>query len=89
MDAHLGVSALVCQALSSAGVSVTAVISGGDDHHEAQMLCMAHGAKGVMTGSPAAVMMGLDEGGWDFILDTVGGIRVHEAAKRMLKNGGK
>ena len=34
-------------------------------------------------------MLSLDEGGWDFILDTKGGQRVYDAAKRILKNGGR
>ncbi len=89
MDAHTGVGALVCQSMARAGVNVTALIGGGEEHHEAQSMCMAHGAKGVLTGSPAAVMMGLDEGGWDFVLDTQGRQRVYDAAKRMLKDGGK
>ena len=89
MDAHTGISAMICQAMSSAGVSVTAVIGGGDDHHEAQTLCMAHGARGVLTGSPAAVLLGLDESGWDFVLDTQGSQRVYNAAKRILKDDGK
>jgi NADPH:quinone reductase-like Zn-dependent oxidoreductase len=89
MDAHTGVAALVCQAMSRAGVNITAVIGGGDDHHEAQTACMAHGASGVLTGSPAAVMLGLDEGGWDYIFDTQGRQRAYDAAKRILKDGGK
>ena len=50
---------------------------------------MANGARGVLTGSPAAVMLQLDEDGWDFIFDTVGGQRVYDTAKRILKSGGK
>lgn len=89
MGAHEGVSAMICQELSRAGVSVTAVISGGEDAFQAQTACMANGARGVLTGSPAAVMLGLDEGGWDFVLDTQGGQRIYDAAKRLLKNDGK
>ena len=89
MDAHRGVSALVCQEMSRAGVHVTALIGGGAAHHDDQTMCMAHGARGVMTGSAAAVMFGLDEDGWDFILDTQGGERISEAAHRLLKDGGK
>ena len=88
-DAHTGISALICQAMSRAGVNVTAIIGGGEEHHDAQSLCMAHGAKGVLTGSPAAVMLGLDESGWDFVLDTQGGQRAYDAAKRVLRDGGK
>lgn len=53
------------------------------------MRCMANGAKGVLTGSPAAVMFSLEEGGWDYVVDTMGGERVYDAAKRMLREGGK
>ena len=89
VDAHTGVSALVCQAMSGAGVHVTAIIGGGEDHHEAQTLCMDNGAKGVLTGSPAAVMMAMEESGWDVVLDTQGKQRSFDAAKRCLKDGGK
>jgi NADPH:quinone reductase-like Zn-dependent oxidoreductase len=87
MGAHEGVCALVCQEMSRAGVHVTAVIHGGEDAYAAQSACMANGARGVLTGSPAAVMLGLDEGGWDFVLDTQGGQRIYDAAKRLLKPG--
>ncbi|ORY34019.1 hypothetical protein BCR39DRAFT_518148 [Naematelia encephala] len=89
MDAHAGLPAVICQLLARAGVSITAVIQGGEQHHAAQTACMVHGARGVLTGSPAAVLLGLDEGGWDFILDTQGGQRIYDAAKRILKDGGK
>ena len=89
MDAHKGVAALVCQEMSRAGVHVTALIGGGEDHHDNQTLCMAHGARGVLTGSPAAVMFGLDEDGWDVVLDTQGGERILDAAKRILKDGAR
>jgi NADPH:quinone reductase-like Zn-dependent oxidoreductase len=87
-DAHQGIPALICQELARAGVHVTALVSGGQDHHSAQRLCMAHGAKGVLTGKPAAVMNGLDEG-WDFIVETQGGQNAYDAARRILKDGGK
>lgn len=89
MGAHEGVPALVCQEMSRAGVNVTAVISGGEGVHDAQTACMQNGARGVLTGSPAGMMLALDEGGWDFVLDIHGGQRVYDAAKRLLKNGGK
>ncbi|ORX36688.1 hypothetical protein BD324DRAFT_626824 [Kockovaella imperatae] len=89
MDANAGIAALICQEMSRAGVNVTALIPGGEDTHEAQTACMANGARGVLIGSPAAVILSLDEGGWDFIFDTAGGQRVYEAAKRILKNGAR
>ncbi|WVF71478.1 hypothetical protein IAT40_006284 [Kwoniella sp. CBS 6097] len=89
MDAHTGIAALVCQELSRSGVHVTAVIPGGDDSHDAHRLCLANGARGVLMGSPASVMLNLEEMAWDYVFDTHGGQRVYDAARRMLKDGGK
>ncbi|OCF74644.1 hypothetical protein I204_05024 [Kwoniella mangroviensis CBS 8886] len=89
LNAHQGVAALVCQEMSRNGVNITAVIPGGDDSHEHHKACMDNGAKGVLMGSPAAVMLSLEEGAWDYVFDTVGGSRVSDAARRLLKDGGK
>lgn len=89
MDAHMGIPALMCQEMARLGVSVMAVISGGDDHAASQHACMAHGAKGVLTGSPAAVLLGLEPAQFDIIVDTRGGPKVVEAAKRALVDGGR
>ncbi|WWD17310.1 hypothetical protein CI109_101750 [Kwoniella shandongensis] len=89
MNAHIGIGALICQELSRAGVNVTAVIAGGDDSHDAHRQCLANGAKGVLMGSPAAVMINMEESGWDLVFDDRGGQRVYDTARRMLKDGGK
>ena len=89
MNAHEGIPALVCQEMSRAGVHVTAIIPGGEASYAAQSACMANGARGVLTGSPAAVMLTLDESGWDFVLDTQGGQRIYDAARKILKNGAR
>ncbi|WRT66364.1 uncharacterized protein IL334_003319 [Kwoniella shivajii] len=89
MNAHTGIAALVCQEMSRAGVNITAVIPGGDESHENHRACLNNGAKGVLMGSPAAVMLNMEENAWDYVFDTVGGLRVYDAAKRMLKDGGK
>ncbi|WVQ99409.1 hypothetical protein IAU59_006542 [Kwoniella sp. CBS 9459] len=89
MDAHTGIAALVCQELSRAGVHVTAVIPGGDDSHDAHRLCLSNGARGVLMGSPASVMLNMEEMAWDYVFDTHGGQRVYDAARKMLKDGGK
>lgn len=89
MDANLGVQALMCQEMSRAGVAVTAVIGGGEGHAEAQAACMTNGARGVLTGSPAAVLLSLDEGIFDLVVDTRGGVAVDEAARRALTDGGR
>lgn len=88
-DPHRGVTALMCQELSRSGTHVTALISGGDDHHSAQSFCMLHGAKGVLTGRPASVMNQLEENAFDLVIDTQGGQNAYDAAKRILKDGGK
>nr|ODN88342.1 hypothetical protein L203_02955 [Cryptococcus depauperatus CBS 7841] len=88
-DAHIGVAALVCQQMARAGVHVTAVIPGGNGSHDAYMKCLEHGAKGVLMGSPTAVMINMEESGYDFVFDTHGGQRVYDAARRLLREGGK
>ncbi|KAL7421576.1 hypothetical protein Q5752_003345 [Cryptotrichosporon argae] len=87
LDAHIGVAALVCQALNRSGVCVTAIIPGGDA--EAQARCMSNGARGVLIGSAVAVMHGLEEDIFEYVLDTIGGQRVYEAARRIIKDGGR
>ncbi|WVW83910.1 hypothetical protein I302_105932 [Kwoniella bestiolae CBS 10118] len=89
LNAHEGVAALVCQEMSRSGVNITAVIPGGDQSHEHHKLCIENGAKGVLMGSPAAVMLSLEEGAWDYVFDTVGGVRVGDAARRLLRDGGR
>ncbi|WVO22222.1 uncharacterized protein IAS62_003552 [Cryptococcus decagattii] len=89
INAHTGIAALICQAMSRAGVSVTAIIPGGDDSHDGHQKCIENGANGVLMGSPAAVMINLEENGYDFVFDTQGGQRVYDTARRALKNGGK
>lgn len=88
-DPHRGVTALMCQELSRSGTHVTALISGGDDHHNAQSSCMLHGAKGVLTGRPASVMNQLEDNSFDLVIDTQGGQVAYDAAKRILKDGGR
>ncbi|WWC61871.1 uncharacterized protein I303_104456 [Kwoniella dejecticola CBS 10117] len=88
INAHTGVAALVCQEMSRSGVNVTAVITGGEDSHGHHKQCLENGARGVLTGSPAAVMLNLEESAWDYVFDSMGGNRVAEAAKRLLKDGG-
>ncbi|WVQ72581.1 hypothetical protein IAR50_002139 [Cryptococcus sp. DSM 104548] len=89
LNAHTGIAALVCQEMSRAGVHVTAIIPGGEDAHENHQRCYDNGAKGVLTGSPAAVLINLEESGYDFVFDTQGGARVYDTARRVLKDGGK
>lgn len=89
LDAHHGIGALMCQLMSKSGVTITAVIPGGDHGHDVQAACMANGAKGVLIGDALTVMEGLDDNAWDFVLDSVGGRRAYEAARRILKEGGQ
>ena len=50
---------------------------------------MLHGAKGVLTGRPAAVMNQLEDNSFDLVIDTQGGQVAYDAAKRILKDGGR
>lgn len=79
----------MCQLLAKSGVTITAVIPGGNHDRDAQTECMANGAKGVLVGDALTVMEGLDDNAWDFVLDSVGGRRAFEAARRILKEGGQ
>lgn len=89
MDADTGIPALMCQEMARMGVSVVAIIPGGEGSGAAQAACMANGAKGVHIGSPAAVMLGLEEAVCDIVVDTRGGKKVTDAARRVLVNGGR
>jgi NADPH:quinone reductase-like Zn-dependent oxidoreductase len=83
MDAHEGVPALMCQEMARRGVIVTTVIP---DDIKAKVL--AHGASGGLVGSPAAALMSLDEAMVHLVVDTRGGTKVTQAAKRALVDGG-
>lgn len=89
MDAHEGIPALMCQELTRKGIAVTAVVSGGDGHAEAQAACMRFGARGVLTGSPVSVLKSLDEGIFHLVVDTHGSAGIYEAARRSLVDGGR
>lgn len=88
MDAHLGIPALFCQQMRRQGISVTAVIPGGDEHADAQTQAYENGARGCMTGLPSQVMNSLEEGLFDIVVDTRGGDKTYNAAVRVLAEGG-
>lgn len=88
MDAHLGIPALLCQQMRRQGISVTAVIPGGDEHADAQKQAYDNGARGCMTGLPSQVMNSLEEGLFDIVVDTRGGDKTYTAAVRVLAEGG-
>lgn len=88
MDAHLGIPALLCQQMRRQGISVTAVIPGGDEHADAQKQAYDNGARGCMTGLPSQVMNSLEEGLFDIVVDTRGGDKTYSAAVRVLVEGG-
>ncbi|WWC89329.1 uncharacterized protein L201_004250 [Kwoniella dendrophila CBS 6074] len=90
INAHEGIGALICQELSRSNVNIISIINGGTDSHENHKKSLENGSKGVLVGnSPATILLSLEENSYDFIYDNVGGQRVFEAAKRLLKNGGK
>lgn len=90
MDATAGGAALISQELARLGVAVTAVISGNDETSRvlAHAQCVAYGARAVFLGSPTAVMRRMDEGAFDIVVDTRGGPKIFEAARRILAEGG-
>lgn len=89
MDAHEGLPALFCQEMTRMGVVVTAVIPGGEEHAARHEAAMAYGARGVLTGSPASVMLSLPESLFAVVIDTVGGQATSDASRRALVDGGR
>lgn len=89
MDAHEGIAALMCQEMSRLGVAVTAIIPGGEGNEAAHAHSLANGARGVLTGSPAAVLLSLEEDQLHIIVDTRGGTKILTAAQHALVDGGR
>ncbi len=87
LDAHEGVGALVCQELSAQGINVIAhapaSILGAEDD------CWENGAREVFLDDDEVGMINdQHESGFEFVLDTVGGRRAYDAARRVLRTGG-
>jgi NADPH:quinone reductase-like Zn-dependent oxidoreductase len=86
LNAHEGVGALAAQELSSMGLHVIAhvpldVANAEDDAWE-------NGAKEVIADDPVAMINAQHESGFEFVLDTIGGRRIYDACRRVLRSNG-
>lgn len=86
LNAHEGVGSLVCQELSQNGIHVTAQVppyveSGEDDAWD-------NGASEVVVDEPVIMLNGQHESGFEFVLDTQGGRKIYDAARRVLRTNG-
>lgn len=88
MDAHVGIPALLCQQMRRQGISVTAVVPGGDSSPDATAQAYNNGARACLSGLPHQIMNGLEEGLFDVIVDTRGGEQTYVASARVLAEGG-
>jgi NADPH:quinone reductase-like Zn-dependent oxidoreductase len=86
LNAHEGVGALAAQELSSMGLHVIAqvpldVANAEDDAWE-------NGAKEVIADDAVAMINAQHESGFEFVLDTIGGRRIYDACRRVLRSNG-
>lgn len=86
MNAHEGVGALVCQELSQLGVHVVAQVP--VDVESSEDDAWDNGAREVVADDPVIMLNGQHESGFEIVLDTSGGRRVYDAARRVLRTNG-
>ncbi len=87
LNAHEGVGSLVCQELAANGVLVTAQVP--VDVDEAEEDAWNNGAREVLVGEPIPLINLQHESGFDYILDTVGGRKIYDASRRIMRTNGR
>lgn len=86
LNAHEGVGSLVCQELARLGVHVTAQVPPYVDTAEDD--AWDNGASEVFVDEPIVMLNGQHESGFEFVLDTQGGRRIYDAARRVMRSNG-
>jgi NADPH:quinone reductase-like Zn-dependent oxidoreductase len=86
MNAHEGVGALVCQELSQLGAHVVAQVP--VDVESSEDDAWDNGAREVVADDPVIMLNGQHESGFEIVLDTSGGRRIYDAARRVLRTNG-
>lgn len=86
LNAHEGVGALVAQELSSMGLHVIAHVP--LDVNNAEDDAWENGAKEVFADDAVAMINAQHESGFEFVLDTIGGRRIYDACRRVLRSNG-
>jgi NADPH:quinone reductase-like Zn-dependent oxidoreductase len=91
LQAHDGIGALVTQELTSLGVTVIAQVVPDqlEDEITAEERARLFGAAKVIVEEPLVALTGREESSCDFVIDTVGGRRIWEAARWALRDGGQ
>jgi NADPH:quinone reductase-like Zn-dependent oxidoreductase len=82
LNAHDGVGFLTMQEAANLGLIIVAQCP--DSISDGVALCEANGANEVVIGDPLWALNSLHESSFDLVLDTIGGRRVYDAAKRVL-----
>lgn len=85
-NAHEGVGALVCQELSQLGAHVVAQVP--VDVESSEDDAWDNGAREVVVDDPVVMLNGQHESGFEFVLDTCGGRKIYDAARRVLRTNG-
>lgn len=86
LNAHEGVGALVCQELSSRGAHVIAQVPLNVDSAEED--AWDNGCTEVVVDDPIVMLDAQHESGFELVLDTYGGRRIYDAARRVLRTNG-
>lgn len=86
LNAHEGVGALAAQELSSMGLHVIAHVP--LDVANAEEDAWDNGAKEVIADDAVAVINAQHESGFEFVLDTIGGRRIYDACRRVIRSNG-
>lgn len=86
LNAHEGVGALASQELSSMGLHVIAHVP--LDVANAEEDAWDNGAKEVIADDAVAVINAQHESGFEFVLDTIGGRRIYDACRRVIRSNG-
>lgn len=87
LNAHDGVGLLTMQEAANLGLIIVAQCP--TSVSDGVALCEANGANEVVIGDPLWALNSLHESSFDLVLDTVGGRRVYDAARRILAYEGQ
>ncbi|PWN43025.1 hypothetical protein IE81DRAFT_109027 [Ceraceosorus guamensis] len=87
LNAHDGIGLLTMQECAPLGLIVVAQCPASVSDGVA--VCEANGAHEVVIGEPLWAINSLHESSFDLVVDTVGGRRIYDAARRILANGGQ
>lgn len=87
LNAHDGVGLLTMQ--ESNGLGLIIVAQCPPSVSDGLAVCEANGAHEVVIGEPLWALNSLHESSFDLVIDTVGGRRIYDGARRILAHGGQ